>query len=276
MKFPYWSISTDKHAERTLNPYGLYRDARGWYVVGQDLDRKDLRTFKVSRIEGDIRFATRRERDFRTPAEFDVDAFRGRPEWQIADVRGEARIEMAHDTAWWVQREYGDRGRFEDDVFVTPYSSADALAAWVLRQDGRAKPTEPPEVRRAIAAALRKVRVRRTRAPRRSRRAIRSRRERVNDGDRPVGPVVPERFALLQALLAYLLARCGDSPSAVSRRTRSSRPSTSPRTSSRIISRSSRSSTSAAAATPSTRSSKATSSGSTRSSTVTPSARRRA
>ena len=29
------------------------------------------------------------------------------------------------------------------------------------------------------------------------------------------GPVVPERFGLLQALLAYLLARCGDEPSAV-------------------------------------------------------------
>jgi hypothetical protein len=28
------------------------------------------------------------------------------------------------------------------------------------------------------------------------------------------GPVAPERFALLQALLAFLLARCGDAASA--------------------------------------------------------------
>ena len=62
---------------------GCYRDARGWYVVGHDLDRKDMRTFRVSRIRGDIRFATRRERDFRIPTDFDVDDYRGRPAWQI-------------------------------------------------------------------------------------------------------------------------------------------------------------------------------------------------
>jgi proteasome accessory factor C len=33
--------------------------------------------------------------------------------------------------------------------------------------------------------------------------------------ERPAGPVVPERFAVLQALLAYLLAACGEETSAV-------------------------------------------------------------
>jgi proteasome accessory factor C len=34
-------------------------------------------------------------------------------------------------------------------------------------------------------------------------------------GERPAGPVAPERFAVLQALLAYLLAACGESREAV-------------------------------------------------------------
>ena len=209
VKFPYWSISRDDHAERSVNPYGLYRDARGWYVVGFDLDRKDLRTFKVSRMEGDIRFATRRERDFRIPKEFDVDVFRGRPEWQIADEAGEAKIEMAHDTAWWVEREFGERGRFEGDVFVTPYSSVEALTSWILRQDGRARPVEPDELRRRTAAALRKVReAHEGDAPTPA--AARAASARDGEADRATGPVVPERFGVLQALLAYLLARCGD------------------------------------------------------------------
>jgi proteasome accessory factor BC len=209
VKFPYWSISRDDHAERSVNPYGLYRDARGWYVVGFDLDRKDLRTFKVSRMEGDIRFATRRERDFRIPKEFDVDVFRGRPEWQIAEEAGEAKIEMAHDTAWWVEREFGERGRFEGDVFVTPYSSVDALTSWILRQDGRARPVEPDELRRRTAAALRKVReAHEGDAPTPA--AARAASARDGEPDRTAGPVVPERFGVLQALLAYLLARCGD------------------------------------------------------------------
>src|SRR5439155_24835242 len=157
IKFPYYSISRNRQSERTLNPYGLLSDNGSWYVIGQDLDRKDIRTFRVSRIRGDIRFATRRERDFRTPSDFDIDEYRGRPPWQIGDLVGEARVEVEGDTAWWVERAYGQTGRLEDDVFVTEYSSIPLLASWVLRQDGRAVPVEPPALRREVARALRAV-----------------------------------------------------------------------------------------------------------------------
>ena len=116
VKFPYWSISRDEERERTVNPYALFQDGGAWYVVGLDLDAEDERTFRVSRIRGEIRFATRRERDFRLPAEFDVDRYRGRPPWQIGDAAGEARIEVAGDTAWWVERTFGTK--VEDGVFV--------------------------------------------------------------------------------------------------------------------------------------------------------------
>src|SRR5256714_3990928 len=103
VKFNYFSISRDDERERTVNPLALFQDAGAWYVVGHDLEAEDERTFRVSRIRGEIRFATRRERDFRLPAEFDVDQYRGRPPWQIGDAAGEARIEVGGDTAWWVQ-----------------------------------------------------------------------------------------------------------------------------------------------------------------------------
>src|SRR5213079_620331 len=79
VRFEYWSISTDKTKERTLNPYALINDNGLWYVVGLDLVRKDIRTFRVSRIRGDIKFATRRERDFRVPADFAIEPYRDRP-----------------------------------------------------------------------------------------------------------------------------------------------------------------------------------------------------
>src|SRR5919106_1740488 len=111
---------------------------------------------RLGKLESAI--ATRRERDFRVPPEFDIDEHRGKPNWQIGDVVGEARVEMAPDTAWWAERQYGSHGRFEGDVFVTPYSNLGLLASWVLRQDGRARPVEPDELRREVATALRKVR----------------------------------------------------------------------------------------------------------------------
>src|SRR5258707_4285583 len=158
VKFDYWSISRDHLSERTLNPYALLPDNGLWYVVGHDLDRDDIRTFRVSRIRGEIKFATRRERDFRTPVEFDIELYRGRPPWQVGEIVGEARIEVPGETAWWVQRAYGSTGRLEEGVFITDYSSLPQLASWVLRQDGRAVPLEPDELRREVATSLRRVR----------------------------------------------------------------------------------------------------------------------
>src|SRR3954471_46243 len=209
VKFEYWSISRDEISERTLNPYALLPDNGVWYVVGHDLERDDIRTFRVSRIRGEIKFATRRERDFRTPVEFDIEAYRGRPPWQVGDVVGEARIEVPGETAWWVQRAYGSTGRLEDGVFVTEYSSLGQLASWVLKQDGRAVPLEPDELRREVAAALKRVREGHEGHPPEPPLAAPPR-VAAEAPERPAGPVAPERFAILQALLAYLLAACGD------------------------------------------------------------------
>ncbi|HEX3267946.1 MAG TPA: WYL domain-containing protein [Gaiellaceae bacterium] len=208
VKFPYWSISRDEERERTVNPYALFQDAGAWYVVGEDLDASEERTFRVSRVRGEIRFATRRERDFRLPPDFDVDRYRGRPPWQIGEAVGEARIEVGGDTAWWVERTYGDSGRIEDGVFVTEYSSLPLLATWVLRQDGRAVPQAPDELRREVARGLRLVRERHEGEPKRLAAATDA--LVVEEVDRPAAPVHPERFAVLQALLAYLLDRCGE------------------------------------------------------------------
>jgi predicted DNA-binding transcriptional regulator YafY len=209
VKFDYWSISRDEHAERTLNPYALLPDNGVWYFVGHDLDRDHIRTFRVSRIRGDIKFATRRERDFRTPTDFDIERYRGRPPWQVGDIVGEARIEVRGDTAWWVQRTYGDTGRLEDGVFITEYSSIPQLSSWVLRQDGRAVPLEPDELRRDVATSLRRVRDRHEGKPDvPAREKAQPRAEAA--AERPAGPVAPERFAVLQALLAFLLAACGE------------------------------------------------------------------
>src|SRR5437879_3136943 len=214
VKFEYWSISRDHESERTLNPYALMPDNGIWYVVGYDLARDDIRTFRVSRVRGDIKFATRRERDFRVPADFDIEQFRGRPPWQVGDILGGARIEVRGDTAWWVQRAYGATGRLEDGVFVTDYSSLAQLASWVLRQDGRAVPVEPEELRREVAASLRRVRDgHEGKPPQPAREAALKRIEAATE--RPAGPVAPERFAVLQALLAYLLAACGDDKEAL-------------------------------------------------------------
>jgi proteasome accessory factor BC len=209
VKFRYWSIYRDAMEERTLNPYALLPENGSWYVIGHDLDRDDIRTFRVSRIRSDIRFATRRERDFRLPPEFDVENYRGRAEWQFGDIVGQAKIEVAPDTAWWVERAYGgERNDVEGDVFTTQYASSNLLARWILRQDGRAVPLEPSELRRLVVEGARAARTAHEGPPPTP--AAEAVVGEIDVVERFAGPVAPERFGVLQSLLAYLLAACGD------------------------------------------------------------------
>ena len=209
IKFSYWSPRRDQTRERTLNPYALRRDRGTWYVVGHDLDNDDVRTFRVSRIRSDIRFATRRERDFRLPADFDVDAYRVGEDWQHGPVQGTAKVEVTGDTAWWVHRTLHEAGALVDGVFETEYAAIEPLAGWVLRQNGRAVPLEPDELRTACAEGLRRVREAHEAEPPKLARE-KSGRDLHDGADRPAPPVAPERFGVLQALLAYLLAACGE------------------------------------------------------------------
>jgi proteasome accessory factor C len=123
---------------------------------------------------------------------------------------GTASIGVQGDTAWWVHRTLSDAGALEDGVFETPYARLEPLGSWILRQNGRAVPLAPPELRRQVADGLALLRERHTGAPLAP---ARERRTEVAEvaADRQIpGPVAPERFGVLQALLAHLLSACGD------------------------------------------------------------------
>ncbi len=209
IRFSYWSPQHDKVGERTLNPYALRLDEGVWYVIGHDLDRDAVRTFRVSRIRSDIRFATRRERDFRLPPDFDVEAHRVPRPWQIGETVGQARIAVHDDTAWWVHRTLSDSGTLEAGVFETGYARLEPLAGWVLRQNGRAVPLEPKALRDLVTKGLRRLRVNHeaSQPPLARERRVEVRADR---GERPAGPIAPERFGVLQALLAHVLSACGE------------------------------------------------------------------
>ena len=214
VKFGYWSPRRTRPTERTMNPYALRLDDGNWYVVGHDLDRGTVRTFKVSRIRGDIRFATRRERDFRIPADFDVEAHRVPRPWQIGDTVGRARISVSGDTAWWIERTLSDAGTVENGVFETDFANVELLAGWVLRQNGRAVPLEPDELVDAVADGLsRLAEAHEGSAPVVA--GLKRTDPRQPLPERPSGPVAPERFGVLQSLLAHLLTACGEERSAV-------------------------------------------------------------
>ena len=157
--------------ERVIDPYGLSRLGGHWYVGGRDHDRDALRTFRLSRLAGPVRFATKRPRDFSPPTGIDPAEFRTRPPWQLGGIVGKATVRVDDELAWWVARAYPDvkaepypapKGRTgaPDDsdppstLFTTPYADAGALITWVLSLGRKAELLGPPELRRLVRSKL--------------------------------------------------------------------------------------------------------------------------
>ena len=215
VKFGYRAMTSGKETERTLNPYGLLHDRGVWYVVGADLDRDAIRTFRVSRIRGDIRFATRRERDFRAPAEFDIDAFRGRA---VVAVRRDRR--RGADRGAPRDRRGGSSAPSPTAAASRTASSSPSTRACRCSPPGccarTAAPTRsspPTSAARSPTACGACATLHEGEPPKPARE---SRRARAGGAaERSSGPVTPERFGLLQALLAYLLAACGEDKDAI-------------------------------------------------------------
>ncbi|MDX6591720.1 MAG: proteasome accessory factor [Gaiellales bacterium] len=227
VRFTYWSARRDQTAERTVNPYGLFELNGVWYVVGDDQQQADegdpRKTFRISRMRGEIKFATRRERDFRIPADFNVTRYRDRLPWELdPEPAGTARLAVSPDSVWLVNRLYGAGGGLEehDDgsaTLTTDYSSIPALSQAVLAMNGRMRPIEPQELVDQVATDLARIADLHSGGPSDPAREVAAPEPRADAAPRTgrsQGPVAPERFALLQALLAFLLERCGDDPSA--------------------------------------------------------------
>jgi proteasome accessory factor C len=88
------------------------------------------------------------------------------------------------------------------------------LAEVVLSNQGRLTPLEPPELVELVERSLERVADVHDGDPSRPRVIPPTGVEPAPAPTRTPGPVAPERFAILQALLAFLLERCGDEPSA--------------------------------------------------------------
>ena len=71
VRFDYRPAGSEAGATRAVQPWGLVSLRGRWYLVGHDADRAALRTFRLSRITGEIR-PTGRAGSYLVPAEIDL------------------------------------------------------------------------------------------------------------------------------------------------------------------------------------------------------------
>ncbi|MCW2961757.1 MAG: transcriptional regulator protein-like protein [Thermoleophilia bacterium] len=214
--FSYFTMGRNEESERVVDPYTLVWNGGHWYLVGRSHERDAVRQFRLSRIQGEIKFTSRRERDFEVPADFDATEYRTRPTWQFGEPVGEADLWVDPSSAWWVERCFEHAGevveRHEDGsvLFRTSYAAQSWLIGWILGMNGLVRPVGPTELVEATQLALQSIEEQHTGAapklanelPKLDIPEVAPRRR------KPAAPVGAEQFALLQALMSDLLASC--------------------------------------------------------------------
>lgn len=143
-------------SSRRVEPYSLVHRRGNWYLVGRDVDRAAVRSFKVSRVRPPIR---RGSGSYRVPPEFDLEAHVGAEPWEIG--QGDhitARIRFDRRLRWWPEQNMpnlesreGPDGSLEVSMQV---SQLDALIQWVLGFGTAVEIVEPQEARAALVDHL--------------------------------------------------------------------------------------------------------------------------
>jgi proteasome accessory factor B len=133
---------------RRVEPWGLVSREGHWYLVGHDLDRTDVRVFRLSRIEGNID-VTGPDAAFTVPEDTNLSAL---VRASTSTSGGVARVQAASGLAVGLRRLAG----VDLDVteFVVPYTDLDAVVADICAQGDQVMVTEDSDVRAAVIAHL--------------------------------------------------------------------------------------------------------------------------
>lgn len=161
VKFKYSARAANRAAPRVVEPWALVSRRGGWYLVGRDTDRNDVRTFRLSRIQGQVT-TTRQSAGpqyeipdgFDSETAFSTEAF-GRGEGAYKDVR----IVFDADVAFVVENEFEGacpitRKRDGSVVLHLPQAYPDELLRYLGEFPGHWQVQAPAPLRALIADRL--------------------------------------------------------------------------------------------------------------------------
>jgi proteasome accessory factor B len=153
--FGYRSSGGDEQ-QRHLEPYGLVHKRGNWYVVGRDVDRDDVRAFRVSRVTSTIANV---EGSFEVPDGFDAASHLGGEPYEVGSgTPTTAVIRFAPSLRWWAEQNIKNaRARPQDDGSLEveiPVGNVDALISWAIGFGAEMEIVSPEEARRALLGRL--------------------------------------------------------------------------------------------------------------------------
>jgi proteasome accessory factor B len=155
VRFAY-RTSRGERSARTVDAFGLAVRGGHWYLVGLDQDRGQIRSFRLTRIEGDIDVAgegSAPPQGFRA-----ADHVQAGP-WGPGEAETTAVVAFSPEVAWWAPKGIvgAEVAPARPDGWVevrVPWQPGESLAGWVLSFGPDAEAVEPPELRSEVVARL--------------------------------------------------------------------------------------------------------------------------
>src|SRR4249919_2643421 len=165
IEFTYYTMERDETSKRKVDPYHLVFRGGQFYLIGHSHERDAVRVFRLSRIQGKVGYASKAEHDFSPPEDFERRDYARRAEWQLGEIKGEAKIFLKDRVAWLVERDFGGYGKFRNPgrgdgfpgkgrIFETEYASSRQMVAWVLHWRQNATVLDPPELAEEVSERL--------------------------------------------------------------------------------------------------------------------------
>ena len=150
ISFEYHSMGSANVARRSVEPYGLFFLSSHWYLAGNDLDKRELRNFRVNRIgRVDVNAARSQSADYAIPADFNLrEHARSKKAWELGDGAGEdAVVDFRNPTgAAKAAARLGVAIEGGSDRRKFTIRRVDSFARWLLSFGGEAVPVSPPSL----------------------------------------------------------------------------------------------------------------------------------
>ena len=150
VRFGYRTERDASASVRTVEPWGLVSWRGRWYLVGHDRDREAQRTFRLSRVVGDVELLGK-PGAVKRPTGIDLRANLTRFDTPV-ERNLSARLRLAPGRANAVRRSAVSS---DGDEVTVAYASAEGLADWLVTFGPDVVVLEPPEVVDALVRRLR-------------------------------------------------------------------------------------------------------------------------
>ncbi len=160
VRFVYSSLSSPT-ALREIEPYGVGMVRGAWYVVGLCKGKKEVRTFKLGRIQGGVQTCSQRDAaDFDVPAAFSLAQHLHNEGWQIGErkpVTVVLRVPEGKATPILPPRATRVGCDTNGVRYELSVRSPEQLVPWLLARGGDVVVDSPASLRQAVKTATEKL-----------------------------------------------------------------------------------------------------------------------